>query len=463
VSVVTRLSNVLDRRLSRRSFVVRTAFAGSALSVGGLHYVLTPGRAYASICSCGNSSCGCGTTCCAGYTEFCCVINGGFNYCPSDTVMGGWWKADGSSYCAGPRYYMDCNAVCSCTDGCGDGNQFCDPGCDGLTCGCAEGTCDNYLTGCFQFRYGQCNQHVSCLGRIKCRVVTCVAPWEIDPTCTRAAATDDGTAEQNAPCLTPGPTKPCSSPSTDCQVVGIALSNNSAGYAIVTAVGKAMAFGDEGRFGDLDPPPAHPVVGVAAHAGGGYWVATAGGQVLRRGAAGFYGDAAGAALRHPVVGLAATRTGLGYWLVTRIGRVRAYGDAVLAGPATRAPDADADDAVVGMAETATGHGYWLVTATGEVVGYGDAVVHGRAEASVHTPIVGICSTPSGAGYWLVAANGGVHAFGDAGGFGHAAARSLDYPIVGMARTRSGLGYALVSGDGRVFTFGDAGWHGSAGT
>ena len=56
----------------------------------------------------------------------------GTNYCPENTVMGGWWVADNSSYCGGPRYYMDCNATCSCTSGCGGGPAFCDTGCDGV-------------------------------------------------------------------------------------------------------------------------------------------------------------------------------------------------------------------------------------------------------------------------------------------------------------------------------------------
>lgn len=175
--------------------------------MGGLQFVLRPGTAYAA-CICGSSSCGCGTTCCDGFTEFCCVLNRGYNYCPNGTVMGGWWKAEGSVYCNGPRYYMDCHATCKCQNGCGGGFPFCSPGCDGATCDCALGSCGNYVTSCFQFRYGQCNQEVACMGRIVCRVVTCVPPWEIDPTCTTANAQDDSTANQNAGCLTPGPTPP---------------------------------------------------------------------------------------------------------------------------------------------------------------------------------------------------------------------------------------------------------------
>ncbi|MST35164.1 hypothetical protein GHK86_20830 [Acidimicrobiaceae bacterium USS-CC1] len=208
MSLTDRLAGALERRVSRRSFLVRSTFAGSALAAGRARWLVEPRSAYHELCNsvyCGSSACSCSSTCCAGYTEFCCTLDGGYNSCPPGTVMGGWWLAEGSVYCDGPRYYMDCNAVCHCSAGCG---SFCDPGCDGLSCGCAEGSCDHYLTGCFQFRYGQCNQDVGCIGRIHCRVVTCVPPWEIDPSCTRTLATDDFTADQDAACLGPDPTYP---------------------------------------------------------------------------------------------------------------------------------------------------------------------------------------------------------------------------------------------------------------
>ena len=71
---------------------------GSAVAVGsGVDLLLRPGTAYAAVCTCGSSACGCGSTCCAGFSEFCCSINGGYNYCPTGTMMGGWWMADNSS------------------------------------------------------------------------------------------------------------------------------------------------------------------------------------------------------------------------------------------------------------------------------------------------------------------------------------------------------------------------------
>jgi hypothetical protein len=36
--------------------------------------------------------------------------------------------------------------------------------------------------------------------------VTCVPPWQIDSSCTTASATDNNTANQDASCLSAGPT-----------------------------------------------------------------------------------------------------------------------------------------------------------------------------------------------------------------------------------------------------------------
>jgi hypothetical protein len=461
MSLVTKLSSVLEHRLSRRSFVARSAFVGSALSTGGVGFLLKPGTAYSALCFCGDPDCGCGTTCCVGYTEFCCVINGGYNSCPADTVMGGWWQADGSEYCDGPRYYMDCNGVCECSDGCGDGYSFCDPGCDGLDCGCAGGSCDNYLTGCFQFRYGQCNQDVGCIGRIKCRVVTCVPPWEIDPTCTQAIATDDGTADQNAACVTPGPTYPppvCNAPETRCEVVGMAMSRDAKGYGMVTAFGRAFFFGDDDYAGEVDRALAEPVTAIVTCAAGGYWFASAAGHVFPYGRARFHGDASTKHLVEPIVAMAPTPSGNGYWLTSSAGRVLAFGDAAYHGepPAGQYPSP-----VVGIGATHTGKGYWLLTSAGRVLPYGDAVAHPQVDFDAYkAPFVAITVTPSGKGYWLVTSAGQVVRVGTAGNHGAALPQALPYPIVDMASTATGLGYYLVGSDGGLLIYGDAVSHGS---
>ncbi|MDQ3681090.1 MAG: hypothetical protein M3378_11245 [Actinomycetota bacterium] len=182
-------SSILESRSSRRGFLVRTAVVGSALTVSPLRYLLRPGTAYAAVCRCANQSCTCGSACCDGYTEFCCTITGA-NVCPGGTFAGGWWKADGTSFCGGAaRYYIDCNML---------------PG-HGCGCGCAGFNCNNRKTCCTAFRYGQCNQGIPGVTPIRCRVVSCTPPWQLDGTCTRSSATDNATAGHHAACLNPPP------------------------------------------------------------------------------------------------------------------------------------------------------------------------------------------------------------------------------------------------------------------
>jgi hypothetical protein len=331
-AVVERAARFLDARVSRRNVLVRSALVGSALSVAPAAYVLRPGTAYAFICACGNGNCDCASTCCDGYTQFCCTLNGGYNWCPSGSVVAGWWKADGSAFCNGPRYYLDCNALCGCTAGCGGGWNFCEPGCDGVNCGCALGDCNNWASSCFQFRYGQCNQQIDCIGRIVCRVVSCIAPWQFDATCTTASATDDFTAWMDVACNTDVPAPPpppCTSPATQCEVVGLIPSSDGLGYTMATAFGKILAFGDAVNTGDAQSIRlAQPIVSLARTPDGrGYWLSAADGGIFAFGDAGFFGSMGGKPLDRPMVGMAGTPTGKGYWTVAADGGIFAFGDA----------------------------------------------------------------------------------------------------------------------------------------
>jgi hypothetical protein len=461
-SLVERTSSFLGTRLSRRGFINRSAFVGSAVAIGaGVDWALKPGTAYGFICSCGESSCGCGTTCCSGFTDFCCSVNGGFNYCPTNTVMGGWWKADNSTFCGGPRYYMDCNATCQCTTGCGSGFPFCDTECDGTNCGCGPNGCNSYMTGCLQFRYGQCNQDVACMGRIVCRVVACVPPWEVDPTCTTAVAVDNGTAEQTVACWTTAPpAPPCSSPATNCQTIGIAASADGHGYALLTAFGKIFTYGDFTNEGDESAAVLNqPIVGLAPSPSGGYYFVAADGGIFAFGGAAFHGSMGGQTLNKPVVGMASTPTGKGYWLVAADGGIFTFGDAAFQGSMG---GQRLNKPIVGMASTPTGKGYWLVAADGGIFTFGDAAFHGSMGGQMlNKPVVGMVATLTGKGYWLVASDGGVFNFGDAPFFGSMGGKVLNSLIAGMAQTPTGKGYWFVGADGGVFTFGDAPFDGSA--
>ena len=91
--------------------------------------------------------------------------------------------------------------------------------------------------------------------------------------------------------------------------------------------------------------------------------------MLTYGDAQFFGSPVNVALRSPIVGGAATPSGLGYWLVGSDGGVFTYGDAVYLGSAGAM---HLNQPIVAMAATAAGRGYWLVAADGGIFTYGDA-------------------------------------------------------------------------------------------
>jgi hypothetical protein len=181
--LVNKAAGVLERKSSRRGFILGSAIVGSAVAVAGCAPGTQPGSPYSHITDCA------GGLCTDGYTEFCCTINNGLNACPTGSFIGGWWRADFSTFCNGTRYYMDCMQNC-----CGPdlGNGFC-AGCTECTC---AGGCDTRRIYCNYFRYGQCHQEIGITGPIACRVVTCVPPYTIaDYACTTVAAVDNSTAE----------------------------------------------------------------------------------------------------------------------------------------------------------------------------------------------------------------------------------------------------------------------------
>jgi hypothetical protein len=448
MSIAERLGSFLAERTSRRSFLARTTLTATALSVAPVDFLIRAGTAYSFVCNCASSNCSCGQACCDGYTQFCCTINNGINACPPGSFAGGWWKADGSQYCAGPRYYIDCMGVCqSC--GCSGGN-FC-PGCDGLTCQCALGSCDNRHVGCTEFRYGQCHQEIACSGRISCRVVSCTPPWLIDSSCSQVAATDDTTANHFAACQ--------NGPTSNGPVVGMAATITGKGYWLVDATGKVGVYGDAVSYGDLAQVRLNqPIVGMAVTASGkGYWLVAADGGVFSFGDAPFDGSTGGIRLSQPIVGMSDDGPTGGYRLVAADGGIFDFkaafegstGSIRLARP------------VVGMAVARSGNGYWLVASDGGIFTFGDARFYGSmGSMSLSRPVVGMATTPTGNGYWMVASDGGIFTFGDARFYGSMGSVRLSQPVVGMAATATGGGYWLVASDGGIFTFGDAHFYGS---
>ena len=418
--IVRGLTKRLDRGPTRRRFLINTAVVGSALAVNPLKFLLRPGTAYAALCG---PDAGCGS----GWTAMCCSVGGGSNTCPPGSIPAGWWKADNSSFCNGAaRYYIDCNATCGpCA--CGP-SGLCDPSCVACACHCNTGSCDERHTCCTEFRYGQCNQDVACLGPIVCRVVTCVPPWMFDAKCTTTSATSNATALHDAPCL---------------------------------HYEHASVFGFGGATGMGAPAGAlrSPIVGMdSTPSGDGYWLVASDGGVFSFGDADFHGSTGGIHLNRPIVGIAATRTGKGYWLVASDGGIFSFGDAQFHGSTG---GIHLNRPIVGIATTPKGGGYWLVASDGGIFCFGDAQFRGSTGGrKLNQPIVGMASTHDGKGYWLVASDGGIFSFGNAKFEGSTGGFTLNQPIVDMAASLHGTGYWLVAADGGIFCFGDAPFLGS---
>lgn len=418
-AVASRLAGV---RPNRRSFLTTTAVAGSAVAIAPWRFLLQPVSAYAAVC-------GPASDCSSGWTVFCCTINNGTNACPDGTVTAGWWKADQNSFCGGSaRYYVDCNAECgSC--GCGP-SGICGSTCWNCQCRCNDDptTCDHRRVCCNEFRYGNCNQDIACVGPVVCRVVSCVPPWKWEPGCTTVSATANQTGLHTAPCLT--------EKMRDVYPFGAARGAKADAGSL-----RAPAAGF-----DMTP------------SGGGYWVAAANGDVITFGDATRYRAAGGSPISRPIVALAATRTGHGYWLASASGGVFCFGDAPFYGSAAKL---HLNQPIVGMAARPGGRGYWLVSRDGGVFCFGRAGFYGSTGAiRLNQPIVGMAATPTARGYWLVAADGGVFCFGDARFYGSTGALRLNLPVVAIAPTPTGRGYWLVAADGGVFSFGDADHHGA---
>ncbi|HET7488669.1 MAG TPA: hypothetical protein VFJ85_12125 [Acidimicrobiales bacterium] len=443
-TLAERVGAVLERRTSRRGLLARTTMAGTALAVAPSVYVLRPVSAYAAVCGCGGQPCSCGAACCDNFTEFCCTLTG-INACPPGSFAGGWWKAEGTPFCDGPRYYVDCHSRCTCAGACAGGSPFCGPACDGLTCGCAKGDCNLRQAGCASFRYGQCNQQIGCAGRIVCRAVSCTPPWLVDPTCTTVPAVDQRTALHTAPCL-------------DAVVAGLVAAPDGQGYWIAQTDGGVFAYGSAAFRGSPRLGRGKAVVAMVADPStGGYWVGAADGGVFAYDAR-FRGSLGDRRLTRPIVGMAAVPDGSGYWMVAADGGLFAF-DAPFHGSLG---DRRLTQPIVGMAAVPDGSGYWMVAADGGLFAFGSAGYFGSLGERHSVRVVGMAPAPDGAGYWLLGADGGVFAFGSAPFLGSTAGSDAG-PVAAIAALPSGSGYWVLGRDGVVHPFGEAASYGDRST
>lgn len=188
-------TDYLERRTSRRGFLMRVVAVGSAMAIGPVRYLVRPESAWAQLQPSDCSGSRCSTS---KFTEFCCSLNQGYNMCPSGTFIAGWWKAKaptGSAICKqGARYYVDCARF-------NQNNCTRPPGCVNSSCNCRR-TCEIY------FSYFNCNvkkQHNQ-KSWVVCRMVVCVNPCKINggqigkANCTCKGTYDNATRFHEACC-----------------------------------------------------------------------------------------------------------------------------------------------------------------------------------------------------------------------------------------------------------------------
>ncbi len=223
---------------------------GTALIAAPATYILRPVTAEAAVVP---GDCGAGAKCNDGWTDFCSNIHG-VNTCPPGALVGGWWRAEGNTYCNGEsRYYMDCHdSNCSCACG---ASGTCAADCTDFPCHCNHDNCDERKVGCTRFRYGQCNNQEPCIGAIICRVVTCIPPWEWDSSCTKTDAVSQSTYNHGsvaeAPGLHPDSTPKGPYPARAAVVTGTTwqLQNSAAGSFDYGVEGDVPVIGDFSNSG----------------------------------------------------------------------------------------------------------------------------------------------------------------------------------------------------------------------
>ena len=273
--------------------------------------------------------------------------------------MGGWWVADNSSYCGGPRYYMDCNATCTCDE------------------------------------------------RLRQRLPLLRAGLRRDRLRLRPAGLR--LLPDRLPAVPLRPVQPGRRLHGPHRLPGRRLRPALDGRPLLHHRRRRRQRHGGAERAVLDAGPADAAVHLARHElpgrRHGRRVPTAaatpcspsfGTAVRLRGLPERRRRRRTLALDAPIVAVATCPTG-GYFLAARRRRhLRLRRGAV---PRLHGRAAARTRPIVGMAATPSGQGYWLVAADGGIFAFGDAAVprlHGRAAAST-PPVVGMAATPVGPG------------------------------------------------------------------
>jgi hypothetical protein len=236
-------------------------------------------------------------------------------------------------------------------------------------------------------------------------------------------------------------------------IVGLAVDPRTGGYYVATARGNVYSFNAPwyGSLAASRRPPA-PVIGIGVDwKTGGYYLTTSAGKVYAFAAP--RQPSAGAKIAaHRVVSIATDPVTGGYYLATSKGRVYDFG-----APHQPAIHAAMKAPVVDMALDQKTGGYYLTTTRGNVFDAGAPWLGSLAHHRLPAPVVGIAAEP-GSGYFLATSKGNVYNFG-ATWKGSTARTSLTAPVRDIAVVPSSGGYLLVTSTGNVYSFG-TNWYGS---
>jgi len=159
-----------------------------------------------------------------------------------------------------------------------------------------------------------------------------------------------------------------------------------------------------------------PIVGMASDsATGGYWIATAAGNIYNIDAP-FRGSLSGARIRQAssIVGIAADPKTGGYWLVTKTATIYGF-DAPHYAPvpfqaAQRPGEAPYVD-VIGIAADPATDGYWIATAAGHIYNVHAPFYGSPSAARLHGYFTSFSANPSGKGYQITSSAGKVYDYG----------------------------------------------------
>ena len=240
-------------------------------------------------------------------------------------------------------------------------------------------------------------------------------------------------------------------------VIGMGATKDDGGYWIATNYGEVIACGDAPYLGDADTDLNAPIVGFTPTADdGGYYLVASDGGLFAFGDVTFHGSMGGtspqpAHCRHDrrpgdrwVLAGGVRRGHLRLWTPPFLGSTGAI---------------HLNQPIVGMAASGTGVGYWLVASDGGIFAYDAPFLGSTGAIHLNKPIVGMATDQGSVGYWLVASDGGIFAYG-APFLGSTGSISLNRPITGMEANSTGTGYRFVASDGGIFNYGSA-FYGSA--